>query len=137
MQQLNELKSITSECDRIVNGMLDGSVTRDDGLFAAAGTLRKTVVELVQFVSYALPLLHTIDQAMRAAQAQAAQVQAAQAQAEQVRAQAEQMPQMPQVPPQALPPPQAEADQAHAAPLLSAVPSSDIQVVAGTPKVRP
>jgi len=136
VQQLNELKSIAGECDRVVKGMLDGSVTRDDGLFAVAATLQKTVAELISFVSYALPLIHTIDQAMRAAQAQAAQA-AAQAQAEQVRAQAEQMPQMPQVPPQALPPPQAEADQAHAAPLLSAVPSSDIQVVAGTPKVRP
>lgn len=76
MQQLNELNTVVGECNRIVDGMLNGKMSRDDGLFAAAATLRNIAIEFVQFVTYALPILHTIDQAMRAAQAQA--VQAAQ-----------------------------------------------------------
>lgn len=131
MQQLNELKSIAGECDRVVKGMLDGSVTRDDGLFAVAATLQKTVAELISFVSYALPLIHTIDQAMRAAQAQAAQAAAqAQVQPQAAQAQLQALPEAPQEQPQT------EADQAQAEPRLSAMPSGDIQVIDGAPVVR-
>ena len=109
MQQLGNLTAITAECDRVVNGMLDGSMTRDDGLFAATAALQKVSHELVQFVSYALPLLHTIDQAVRAAAAQAAQAgPAAPMQAAQ---------------PQVVVP-------------IGMAPSGDVQVVDGTPRTR-
>ena len=119
MQQLGNLTAITAECDRVVNGMLDGSMTRDDGLFAATAALQKVSHELVQFVSYALPLLHTIDQAVRAAAAQAAQAQAAQAQA----AQAAQAAPMQAAQPQVVVP-------------IGMAPSGDVQVVDGTPRTR-
>lgn len=73
MQQLNELNAIVGECDRVIDGMLNGKMSRDDGLFAATAALRKVAIEFTQFVAYALPILHTINQAMQAAQAQAAQ----------------------------------------------------------------
>ncbi len=124
MQQLGNLTAITAECDRVVNGMLDGSMTRDDGLFAATAALQKVSHELVQFVSYALPLLHTIDQAVRAAAAQAAQAQAAQAQAAQAQAaQAAQAAPMQAAQPQVVVP-------------IGMAPSGDVQVVDGTPRTR-
>lgn len=136
MQQLNELNSVVGECNRIVDGMLNGKMSRDDGLFAAAATLRNIAIEFVQFVTYALPILHTIDQAMRAAQAQAAQMQTAQAQAARMedpsmardaRTRAQEAPQSPQTPtPQEAPP-------ANVVPINA---GGDIQVVDGTPGGR-
>ena len=123
MLQLNNLNTITAECDRVVNSMLDGSMTRDDGLFTTAAALQKIAHELVQFVSYALPLLHTIDQAMHAAQVQAAQ---APPQAAQAPAQASQAPESP-----------ARSDQPSNVVPIVAAPSGDVQVVSGTPAVRP
>ncbi len=143
MQQLNDLNAIVGECDRVVNGMLDGSITRDDGLFATAATLRKVGSEFAQFVAYALPILHTIDQAMRAAQAQVAQAQAQEAMEAQ-------MPQTPQATaprqqaPQAFAPPQGQP-QAFAptqdTPPANVVPinagtSTEIQKVDGAPGAR-
>lgn len=91
MQQLSNLNEIKAECDRVVGGMLDGSMMRDDGLFAAATTLQRLTNEFTQFVTYALPILHTIDLAMRTAQTQQAQqAQQAQAQAQAQQAQAQQ-----------------------------------------------
>ena len=136
MQQLNELVAIESECNRVVNGMLDGSMTRDDGLFASAVALQKIAHELSQFVSYALPILHTIDQAMRtaAAQAQAAQAQAPQAQAQAAQAQA------PQAQAQARAAQAAQAQQntppTNVVP-INAVPDDSIQSVDATVMVRP
>lgn len=132
MQQLSELNAIVAECDRISKGMLNGSMTRDDGLFAAAATLQKVATEFAQFVSYALPILHTIDQAMRmAAQTtQAAQAaQAAQTQSQAAQVQVAQAPgQVEQALAQATPPP--------AMPSLSIRPSTEIQLVDGAPGGR-
>lgn len=74
MQQLNELNAIAAELDRVTKGMLEGQVTRDDGLFATAAALQRLVSEFTQFVSYSLPIVHTMHKAMLAAQAQQAQV---------------------------------------------------------------
>jgi hypothetical protein len=122
MQQLNELNAIAAECDRVTKGMLDGSVGRDDGLFATAATLQRLVVEFTQFVAYALPIVHTMHQAMIAAQT--AQAQAAQAQ----QAAAQQAQATPQAP--AEPPP------ANVVPINQAA-STEIQTVEGAPRTRP
>lgn len=128
MQQLNELNTVVGECNRIVDGMLNGKMSRDDGLFAAAATLRNIAIEFVQFVTYALPILHTIDQAMHAAQAQAVQA-----------AQAAQMPAA-RAPSTATPtqgPPMAESDPmpTNVVP-INAGTSAEIQQVDGTPGAR-
>lgn len=128
MQPLDKLNKITAECNRVVNGMLDGSVTRDDGLFAATASLREVAIELTQFVSYALPILHTIHQAMVAAQAQQAQA-AAQAPQEVQQAGAQAL--------QAQPAGSVQPQQAPAnGVLINAGTSTDVQVVDGTPRVR-
>jgi len=127
MQQLNELNAIVGECDRVIDGMLNGRMSRDDGLFAATAALRKVAIEFTQFVAYALPILHTINQAMQAAQAQTAQMQAAQMQAAQAV----------QPPPTAAPVQGTTAPQE--APPSNVVPinaGGEIQQVDGTPGAR-
>lgn len=124
MQQLNNLNEIEAECDRTVRGMLDGSMTRDDGLFTTAAALQKIVNEFKQFVTYVLPIIHQIHQAMIAAQAQMA---AAQAKGQELPAtQASPQGQASQAPPQA------GALPANAVP-SDAGATADVQVVAGTP----
>lgn len=111
MQQLSELSAIAAECDRVTKGMLEGQVTRDDGLFATAAVLQRLVNEFAQFVSYSLPIIHMMHKAVLAAQVQQAQAQQPQVQAEQPQVQAEQPP-------------------ANVVPIN---PSTDIQVVGGAP----
>lgn len=147
MAQTSNLNEIKAECDRIVQGMLNGSMTHDDGLFATAATLTKLVTEFSQFVAYALPIVHTVHQAMLAAQQQAAQAQAMQATSAQA---SMQVPQTAQAQAAQQAPMQAQAQapmQAQAAPPQDSgsptnvvpftPPSGDVQVVDGVPRVRP
>jgi hypothetical protein len=72
---LDDLAKLVEEGKRITTGMLNGKISRDDGLFAVAALMQRMSEHLHLFASYALPLLRSIEMMMAEAKKAAVEAQ--------------------------------------------------------------